>query len=315
MSRSPSCCGANALISLKCTPSSLRLGVRRDLPLEQGEKGTVRRRFRHLGVRRLSTAAHYFFYHLVLAAVIVVFAGCVGWSAKGRASYLSGITVTTPDLASIPDGMYEGSYSLDLPPGGVAAYKSITVDVRMGGGKLSSIAITAPSALASGDFYDAIVAGPNGVIAKQSLGVDAVSDASLLVEGLSQGSRKGADALKIKVLVGPGDRVMGLWLPFAVVGIAANILWPAIVSMGFGTAGRVVGVVLIVTGVPLWLTSVALLVIPGAGLLVDSWLGFAFDAILYVSSRIFSPREKSMLASIFGSEYDAYRNKVVLPWL
>lgn len=150
--------------------------------------------------------------------------------------------------------------------------------------------------------------------------------------------------MKIKVLVGSGDRVMGLWLPFAVVGIASNILWPAVFTMGFGTGGRIAGIVLFVVGIPMWLTSVgqilaivpkkklitsgpyalmlhplytsvALLVIPGTGLLIDTWLGFALGAVLYVSSRIFSPREEKMLASIFGAEYEAYRDKVVFPWL
>ncbi|HUX20621.1 MAG TPA: methyltransferase [Spirochaetia bacterium] len=150
--------------------------------------------------------------------------------------------------------------------------------------------------------------------------------------------------MKVKVLVGSGDRVMGLWVPFAVVGIVANILWPGVFTMGFGLVGRVVGVVVLVIGVPLWLTSVAqililvpkkrlittgpyavmlhplytsvaLLVVPGVGLLIDTWLGFALGAVLYISSRIFSPREETILASIFGAEYTAYRDKVIFPWL
>ena len=48
----------------------------------------------------------------------------------------------------------------------------------MGTGAITAVAIKAPAELASGDFYDAIVTGPNGVIAKQSLDVDAVAGAS-----------------------------------------------------------------------------------------------------------------------------------------
>src|SRR5262252_5729080 len=105
----------------------------------------------------------------------------------------------------------------------------------------------------------------------------------------------------IKTLVGAGDRIMGFLLPFAVVGLAANILWPSVFRMGFGTAGTIIGIVLVAIGVPIWITSavqillfvprgelitsgpfalmlhplytsVALLVIPGCGLLFDSWL-------------------------------------------
>jgi uncharacterized protein with FMN-binding domain len=121
--------------------------------------------------RRVLTAAG------VLCALVAL-AGCAGWSAQGRAAYLNGITVSTPDLASKPDGTYNGSYTLKLPPGGMAAFRSITVDVTMGGGVITTIVITKPKDLAKGDFSNAIVAGPKGVIAKQSLDVDAVSGAS-----------------------------------------------------------------------------------------------------------------------------------------
>jgi protein-S-isoprenylcysteine O-methyltransferase Ste14 len=150
--------------------------------------------------------------------------------------------------------------------------------------------------------------------------------------------------MKLKVLVGAGSRVMGLTLPFIVVGVIANILWPSLFHMGRGTAGLVAGIVLLVIGMPMWLTSVvqilifvpkgmlitkgpfalvlhplytsvALLVLPGCGLVIDTWLGIALGAILYVSSRIFSRAEEKILAGIFPVEYPAYRSKVLLPWL
>lgn len=150
--------------------------------------------------------------------------------------------------------------------------------------------------------------------------------------------------MKLKALVGSGGSVMGLTLPFAILGIAANLAWPGAFRLGWEGAGRIAGVVLLVLGLPLWLgsvamiiayvprhrlitkgpyalvlhplyTSVALLVIPGCGLLLDSWAGFAIGAVLYVSSRIFSPREEALLAKLFPEEYPAYRAKVLLPWL
>lgn len=150
--------------------------------------------------------------------------------------------------------------------------------------------------------------------------------------------------MKLKVLVGAGDRVMGLTLPFIIVGVAANIIRPAVFRMGSGRGGLIAGIVLLVIGVPLWLTSVgqilvyvprktlitngpfrlmlhplyttvALLVFPGVGLLLDTWLGFALGAVLYVSSRLVSPSEEKPLAKYFPKEYPAYRSRVLLPWL
>lgn len=150
--------------------------------------------------------------------------------------------------------------------------------------------------------------------------------------------------MKLENLVGAGDRVIAGMLPVAAAGIAANVVWPDVFWMGFGTAGLVAGIVLLALGVPLWLwavaqilvyvprgklittgpfalvlhpiyTSVALLVIPGAGLVLDTWVGFAVGGALYVSSRIFAPREERELASAFPTEYPAYRAKVLAPWL
>ncbi len=150
--------------------------------------------------------------------------------------------------------------------------------------------------------------------------------------------------MKLKVLVGSGDRIMSLTLPFLVVGVVANILWPGVFALGFGMGGVIAGIVLLVIGVPVWLTgvgqvlvnvpkkrlittgpfavllhpmytSVSLLVFPGLGLLFDSWVGAAVGVALYVSSRIFAPREDQILAKVFPSEYPAYRKRVLIPWL
>jgi protein-S-isoprenylcysteine O-methyltransferase Ste14 len=150
--------------------------------------------------------------------------------------------------------------------------------------------------------------------------------------------------MKLKVLVGSGDKVMGLTLPFLVAGVAANILWPAAFRLGLGTGGLIAAIVLLAIGVPLWLTSVAqiliyvpkkklittgpyalmlhplftsvaLLVMPGCGLAFDSWVGVAIGAVLYVSTRLFAPAEERLLEKYFPAEYPAYRSKVLLPWL
>jgi protein-S-isoprenylcysteine O-methyltransferase Ste14 len=150
--------------------------------------------------------------------------------------------------------------------------------------------------------------------------------------------------MRLKVLVGEGRHVMGLALPFAIVGIAANLIRPSVFRMGLAATGLILGIVLLVLGVPLWLTSVAqilvnvprkklittgpfalmlhplytsvaLLVIPGCGFALDTWVGFPIGAALYVASRIFSPREEALLTKYFPEAYPAYRAKVLMPWL
>lgn len=148
----------------------------------------------------------------------------------------------------------------------------------------------------------------------------------------------------LKDLVGAGDRIMALAAPFAVVGLAANLLWPSVFRMGLGAAAPLLGGILLTIGVPLWLgsavqvlvsvpkgrlittgpfalmlhplyTSVALLVIPGCGLFFDSWLGFVLGLVLYVASRRYAPSEERELAERFGEDYAEYRRHVLLPWL
>jgi protein-S-isoprenylcysteine O-methyltransferase Ste14 len=57
------------------------------------------------------------------------------------------------------------------------------------------------------------------------------------------------------------------------------------------------------------------LVVPGCGLLADSWLGFAVGGLLYLSVRLFAPSEERDLAARFPERYPAYRRQVLLPWL
>jgi len=150
--------------------------------------------------------------------------------------------------------------------------------------------------------------------------------------------------MKITSLIGAGDRIMALALPAGVLGLAANARWPAAFAMDLGVAGTAAGAVLLALGVPMWLgavylllrlapkgelitggpfalvlhpiyTSVALLVLPGVGLVFDSWLGFAVGLVLYAASRLFAPIEERELAARFPRTYPEYRARVLLPWL
>lgn len=151
--------------------------------------------------------------------------------------------------------------------------------------------------------------------------------------------------LRLGALIGSGDRIGGFVLPFVLAGVALNIAFPQPFSVGgpppwlqalsaFVLAVGVVvwawSVLLILTKVragelvttgpyslvkhPLY-TSVALLVLPWLGFLLDTWLGALIGAALYVASRLFAPAEEADLTDRFGPEWDAYCHRVKVPWL
>lgn len=149
----------------------------------------------------------------------------------------------------------------------------------------------------------------------------------------------------MRTLVGSGDRIALVMLPFLVVGLTLNVMNPAAFSVGGPPdALRVLSLVVLVPGLVLWAwsalliltrvprgelitggpfalvrhplyTAVALLVLPWLGFLLNSWLGVVLGAALYVTSRWLSPIEEADLAVRFGSRWDAYRTSVLLPWV
>jgi protein-S-isoprenylcysteine O-methyltransferase Ste14 len=62
-------------------------------------------------------------------------------------------------------------------------------------------------------------------------------------------------------------------------------------------------------------TSVALLVLPAAGLLLGTWLGAVIGIALYAGSRLFAPAEEEELSTTFGARWQAYRRSVLVPWI
>jgi len=148
----------------------------------------------------------------------------------------------------------------------------------------------------------------------------------------------------LTTLIGAGHKIMGLALPFALAGITLNILYPEFFRIGLGHPGMIAGWIMLAAGVPVWLTSViqilinvprgklittgpfaavlhplytsvSLLVIPGVGLLFDSWAGAAIGAVLYIASRMFSVEEERRLEELFADEYRMYRGRILIPWL
>ncbi len=151
--------------------------------------------------------------------------------------------------------------------------------------------------------------------------------------------------MKMKVLVGSGHKIMLFVLPFLVIGIVLNILFPSWFSVGGPPlALTAVSAVILVPGIIIWIwsvvliltrvpknelitdgpfslvkhplyTAVAFLVLPWIGFLLDSWLGVVIGIALYVGSRLFAPEEERELSKTFGAAWDEYRNGVKIPWL
>ena len=151
--------------------------------------------------------------------------------------------------------------------------------------------------------------------------------------------------MDLKGLVGSGDRIGLFTLPFVVVGLALNIAYPTLFDVGGPpTVLAVVSVAVLVGGITIWIwsvvliltkvprgelitngpyslvkhplyTSVALLVLPWIGFLLNTWLGAAIGIALYVGSRIFAPVEEAALSRTFGARWVGYRSSVKMSWL
>jgi protein-S-isoprenylcysteine O-methyltransferase Ste14 len=151
--------------------------------------------------------------------------------------------------------------------------------------------------------------------------------------------------MKLRTLVGSGDRIMLLTLPFLIVGLILNILFPSLFGVGGPSmALRVISIVILIPGVTIWIwsvvllltriprgelitdgpyslvkhplyTGVAFLVLPWLGFLFNTWLGVVVGIVLYVASRLFSPEEEKALSQAFGTTWDEYCNRVAIPWL
>ena len=151
--------------------------------------------------------------------------------------------------------------------------------------------------------------------------------------------------MKLKVLVGSGDKIGLLTLPFLVVGLILNVLSPSFFSVGGPpTVLKVISIILLLPGLTIWIWSVvlilmkvpkeelitngpyslvkhplyvgvALLVLPWIGFLLNTWLGVLMGIVLYIGSRLFSSEEEEILSKAFGSAWDKYNQRVKIPWL
>jgi hypothetical protein len=68
--------------------------------------------------------------------------------------------------------------------------------------------------------------------------------------------------MKLKALVGSGEKIILLMLPFLVIGVILNIVIPSIFSVGGpSSALKVFSIIILIPGVVIWIWSVALILI------------------------------------------------------
>lgn len=151
--------------------------------------------------------------------------------------------------------------------------------------------------------------------------------------------------MKLKELVGSGDRIALLTLPFLVGGLVLNVAFRSLFDVG-GPSDvlRAISIVVLILGITIWIwsvvliltrvprrelitsgpfalvrhplyTSVALLVLPWLGFLLNTWLGVVIGIVMYVGARMYAPQEEAVLAKTFGAAWDDYCNTVRIPWL
>jgi len=149
----------------------------------------------------------------------------------------------------------------------------------------------------------------------------------------------------LKALIGSGDKIGLFTLPFLVIGLILNILFPFFFDVGGPSdALTIISIIILIPGVIIWIwsvvliltkvprkelitggpyslirhplyTGVAFLVLPWIGFLFNTWLGVLIGIVMYIGSRMFSHGEEELLSKTFGTAWTEYSNNVKVPWL
>lgn len=151
--------------------------------------------------------------------------------------------------------------------------------------------------------------------------------------------------MKLKALIGSGDKIMLFTLPILISGLILNFLFPEVFSVGGPTnVLLIVSILILIPGIIIWVwtvalilvkvpegklitngpfaivkhplyTGVSLLVLPWLGFILNSWLGVVIGIVMYAASRKYSREEEAELLRTFGKDWDEYRKNLKLPWL
>jgi protein-S-isoprenylcysteine O-methyltransferase Ste14 len=151
--------------------------------------------------------------------------------------------------------------------------------------------------------------------------------------------------MKLIALIGSGDKIGLFILPFLIIGLLLNFMYPEVFRVGGPSALlKSISIIILAAGLIIWMwsvfliltkvtknelittgpysivrhplyTGVALLVIPWLGFLLDSWLGVFIGTTMYFLSRKFSHQEEEILSQNFGTSWSEYCKAVKIKWL
>lgn len=148
-----------------------------------------------------------------------------------------------------------------------------------------------------------------------------------------------------KELLGSGAKIWKLILPYLALSLILNIIYPAFFSIGSSSKLlKNISEIILIPGLIIWIWSgiliiinvpknklitngpyaiakhpiyngVAILVFPWLGFIFNSWLGVIAGITLFLATKKFAPEEEKKLAENFGSKWEEYKKKVLIPWL
>jgi uncharacterized protein with FMN-binding domain len=113
---------------------------------------------------------------VALCALSCALAGTLASCAVNKSDLARRVDLKDVDLGGIPNGTYEGSYTISPPPPAMAANKTVTVRVTVAGGKYTAIEILQPPKIGQSGPFKALI---EHVQRSQSLSMDAISAATI----------------------------------------------------------------------------------------------------------------------------------------
>jgi uncharacterized protein with FMN-binding domain len=113
---------------------------------------------------------------VTLCALSCVLVGALLSCAVNKADLARRVDLRNVDLKLVPDGVYEGSYTIQPPPPAMAANKTVQVRVTVAGGKYATIEILNPPRVGESAAIRTLI---SRVQESQDLSMDAVSGATI----------------------------------------------------------------------------------------------------------------------------------------
>lgn len=114
--------------------------------------------------------------HMVIGGALLALLAFVTSCTVDKEALARQVALHNVDLTSVPDGVYEGSYTVAVPQGVMAAGKSVKVRVTVANGKFEKIQVLDPTAMSGARPIRELL---SRVTTDQRLSPDAVTSATV----------------------------------------------------------------------------------------------------------------------------------------